>query len=119
MGPGSPRSRRSSGRRRTNVFKLFLNLAGELSPDSLRSADEQERVVAGADGKPTQIAKYLHGVGDSKNFLVRVLGGGGGAGLVTRIVRGYTFISRNFEPGDRIFIVGFSRGRTPRVPSRA
>jgi uncharacterized protein (DUF2235 family) len=41
---------------------------------------------------------------------VRVLGGGGGAGLVTRIVRGYTFISRNFEPGDRIFIVGFSRG---------
>ena len=25
-------------------------------------------------------------------------------------MRGYTFISRNFEPGDRIFIVGFSRG---------
>lgn len=109
-GPGQPEEQQEEGGRRTNVFKLFLNLAGDLSPDSLRSADEQERIVAGADGKPTQIAKYLHGVGDSKNFLVRVLGGGGGAGLVTRIVRGYTFISRNFEPGDRIFIVGFSRG---------
>jgi len=109
-GPGQPEEQEEQGGRRTNVFKLFLNLAGDLSPDSLRSADEQERTVVGADGKPTQIAKYLHGVGDSKNFLVRVLGGGGGAGLVTRIVRGYTFISRNFEPGDRIFIVGFSRG---------
>lgn len=109
-GPGQPEEQEETGGRRTNVFKLFLNLAGDLSPDSLRSADEQERSVVGADGKPTQIAKYLHGVGDSKNFLVRMLGGGGGAGLVTRIVRGYTFISRNFEPGDRIFIVGFSRG---------
>lgn len=109
-GPGQPEEQEEQGGRRTNVFKLFLNLSGDLSPDSLRSADEQERTVVGADGKPTQIAKYLHGVGDSKNFLVRVLGGGGGAGLVTRIVRGYTFISRNFEPGDRIFIVGFSRG---------
>ena len=109
-GPGQPEEQEEQGGRRTNVFKLFLNLAGDLSPDSLRSADEQERTVVGADGKPTQTAKYLHGVGDSKNFLVRVLGGGGGAGLVTRIVRGYTFISRNFEPGDRIFIVGFSRG---------
>ena len=109
-GPGQPEEEEEQGGRRTNVFKLFLNLAGDLSPDSLRSADEQERIVPGADGKPTQIAKYLHGVGDSKNFLVRVLGGGGGAGLVTRVVRGYTFISRSFEPGDRIFILGFSRG---------
>src|SRR5262249_56672104 len=26
------------------------------------------------------------------------------------IVRGYTFISRNYEPGDSIHITGFSRG---------
>ena len=109
-GPGQPEEQEEQGGHRTNVFKLFLNLAGDLSPDSLRSADEQERSVTGADGRVTQIAKYLHGVGDSKNFLVRALGGGGGAGLVTRIVRGYTFISRNYEPGDRIVIVGFSRG---------
>jgi adenylate kinase family enzyme len=57
-----------------------------------------------------QVAEYLHGVGDSDNFLVRTLGGTIGAGLVTRIVRGYTFISRNYRDGDKIFIVGFSRG---------
>ena len=33
-----------------------------------------------------------------------------GAGVIARIVRGYTFISRHWMPGDRIFIVGFSRG---------
>lgn len=27
-----------------------------------------------------------------------------------RIVRGYTYISRNYQPGDHIYIVGFSRG---------
>ena len=57
-----------------------------------------------------QASKYLHGVGDSDNFLVKALGGTLGAGLVTRIVRGYTFISRNYAQGDKIFIVGFSRG---------
>ena len=45
-GPGQPEEQEEQGGRRTNVFKLFLNLAGDLSPDSLRSADEQERIVA-------------------------------------------------------------------------
>ena len=109
-GPGQGEEQEERGGDRTNVYKLFLNLGGALAEGTLRSADEQERVLAGPDGRVAQIAKYLHGVGDSRNFLVRILGGGGGAGLVTRIVRGYTFISRNFEEGDRIFIAGFSRG---------
>jgi uncharacterized protein (DUF2235 family) len=33
-----------------------------------------------------------------------------GEGFLERIVRGYTFVSRHFEPGDRIHLVGFSRG---------
>ena len=57
-----------------------------------------------------QIAKYLHGVGDSDNFLIRILGGTLGAGIISRIVRGYTFVSRNYVPGDRIVLTGFSRG---------
>src|SRR6185295_19051902 len=40
----------------------------------------------------------------------KILGGVFGAGLVGRIVRGYTFISREYQPGDRIYITGFSRG---------
>jgi len=33
-----------------------------------------------------------------------------GVGVIARIVRGYTFISRHYQPGDAIHIVGFSRG---------
>jgi len=101
--PGDPAS---------NVFHLYCCLAGEdvIDPAVYRAADEQERVLKAPDGSRLQVAKYLHGVGDSQNFLVKALGGALGAGVITRIVRGYTFLSRNYEPGDRITIVGFSRG---------
>jgi uncharacterized protein (DUF2235 family) len=94
----------------TNVFKLFQNLAGRDDPGTSMLEKEQERTQTAADGSVMQIAKYLHGVGDSDNFLVKALGGTVGAGLIARIVRGYTFISRNYLPGDKIFITGFSRG---------
>jgi uncharacterized protein (DUF2235 family) len=96
--------------RATNVFKLFLNLAGQDEPGTYKLANEQERTLRGPDRSVLQASKYLHGVGDSDNFLVKALGGTLGAGLITRIVRGYTFVSRNYAQGDKIFIVGFSRG---------
>lgn len=94
----------------TNVFKLFSLLEGTDTPDSLRFADEQERVARDASGQVVQWAKYLHGVGDSENPLVKFLGGAFGAGLIARVVRGYTFLSRCYAPGDALFIAGFSRG---------
>jgi uncharacterized protein (DUF2235 family) len=108
-GPGQPDDDNTSDPP-TNVFKLFLDLAGDDLPGTMLLAKEQERVLKDASGNVLQWSKYLHGVGDSNNFLVQLLGGAVGAGLITRIVRGYTFISRNFVPGDQIFIVGFSRG---------
>jgi len=94
----------------TNVFKLFSNLLGVDDPADISLADEQERSAVDPTGTVLQIAKYLHGVGDSDNFLIRILGGTLGAGIISRIVRGYTFISRNYVPGDRIVVTGFSRG---------
>ncbi len=94
----------------SNVFKLFLKLAGAVDPVTMRLAKEQERSLMAADGSVEQVAKYLHGVGDSDNFLAKILGGALGAGLITRIVRGYTFVSRSYVAGDRIYLVGFSRG---------
>jgi uncharacterized protein (DUF2235 family) len=94
----------------TNVFKLFINLDGSDSTETAMLEKEQERALKAADGTVLQCAKYLHGVGDSDNFLVKALGGTVGAGLIERIVRGYTFISRNYVAGDKIFIIGFSRG---------
>lgn len=93
----------------TNVYKLFTALDGTLTPESLLLADEQEKALA-EDGTPIQVAKYLHGVGDSRNPIIKLMGGAFGSGLISRIVRGYTFISRHYQPGDRIIIVGFSRG---------
>ena len=40
----------------------------------------------------------------------KILGGVFGEGFIERIVRGYTFVSRNYAPGDRIYLAGFSRG---------
>lgn len=111
-GPGQPGDDSQKSDNATNVLKLYLCLAGEdsMEASTYRSANEQERVLLAATGKKLQHAKYLHGVGDSDNFLVKVLGGALGAGVIVRIVRGYTFISRIYNPGDRIYIVGFSRG---------
>lgn len=94
----------------TNVYKLFMLLEGSLAHGSVRSADEQEIELRDATGKLTQIAKYIHGVGDPRNRIRNLIGGAFGAGVIERIVRGYTFISRNYQPGDRIVLVGFSRG---------
>lgn len=96
----------------SNVFKLYLSLAGDDAVDSqvYRSANEQERLLRDADGQLLQVAKYLHGVGDGDNKLVQLIGGATGAGLITRIIRGYTYLSRQYRPGDAIHLVGFSRG---------
>jgi uncharacterized protein (DUF2235 family) len=93
----------------TNVYKLFTWLDGTLALDSLLNADEQEKALA-ESGATQQVSKYIHGVGDSRNAINRLLGGAFGAGVIARVVRGYTFISRNYEPGANIFVVGFSRG---------
>jgi uncharacterized protein (DUF2235 family) len=92
----------------TNVYKLFVGLAGQMATET-RDADEQEKSLS-QSGQSVQVAKYIHGVGDSRNPIKKLIGGAFGAGLISRIVRGYTFISRNYEPGDHIVVIGFSRG---------
>lgn len=89
----------------TNVVKLFANLAGHVTPDTVALRYEAEKLLDGL-----QIAKVLHGVGDSSNPILKVLGGVFGVGVIARILRGYTFLSRNYLPGDAIHILGFSRG---------
>jgi uncharacterized protein (DUF2235 family) len=97
------------GAKVTNVVKLFANLAGRVTPQTMTMRDEQEKVVIDPSGL-SQVAKYIHGVGDSDSFLKKAMGGMFGMGVIARIVRGYTFISRYYDPGDEIHIAGFSRG---------
>ena len=67
----------------TNVYKLFIGLDGELSADTLLNAGEQEKSLIAA-GRPIQVAKYIHGVGDSKNPIRKLMGGAFGAGIIAR-----------------------------------
>ncbi len=99
-----------SGAAVTNVIKMFVNLAGQETPASAGAQKEKEKVCTDSAGVLQQVAKYIHGVGDSQDVVVKLLGGMFGMGVVARIVRGYTYISRNYREGDQVHILGFSRG---------
>jgi uncharacterized protein (DUF2235 family) len=94
----------------SNVFKLFNHLEGRMISKT-KVTDISGQILEREKCAPdTQVAKYINGVGNANNKVQEMIGGGFGAGLITRIVRGYTFISREYQPGDKIFIIGFSRG---------
>lgn len=89
---------------------------------SLRSATATNvvrlsRCVSSADGAGVpQIVYYDEGVGVGSevgrvpDLATRVWGGALGRGLDRKIERAYQFLVLNFDPGDDIFIFGFSRG---------
>lgn len=57
-----------------------------------------------------QVTFYDDGVGADATGLNRVLQGAFGQGLFSKIQDGYTKIAHVYEPGDEIFLFGFSRG---------
>ena len=72
----------------TNVYRLYKALT--------MSAD--------------QVTYYDDGVGADAQGLNRVLQGAFGQGLLQKIQDGYTKIAHVYEPGDLIYLFGFSRG---------
>ena len=82
--------------RGTNVFKLFeaVDLNGHKANPRL----------------DPQLAYYDDGVGTEGNTIARVLGGAVGFGLGRNVRQLYRELSRVYDPGDRIFLFGFSRG---------
>jgi uncharacterized protein (DUF2235 family) len=63
-----------------------------------------------ATGGAYQLVYYVSGVGAGSYAADRLLGGAFGFGLAHNVVASYRFLAQNYEPGDEIFIVGFSRG---------
>src|SRR4051812_24697146 len=61
-------------------------------------------------GTTAQIGYYDNGVGTSNFRPLALLGGIFGIGLKSNVLRLYTFLCRNYQPGDRIYAFGFSRG---------
>jgi uncharacterized protein (DUF2235 family) len=60
-----------------------------------------------ADGRK-QIKWYDEGVGTQ--WYDKFIGGAIGAGLELNIVQGYEFLAKNYEDGDEVYVLGFSRG---------
>ena len=66
--------------------------------------------------QPAQLVIYVEGVGTGRGagqiakFFDRTLGGLFGWGLLENIKEAYRAIIFNYEPGDQIFLFGFSRG---------
>jgi uncharacterized protein (DUF2235 family) len=58
----------------------------------------------------SQIAFYDDGVGTSSFKFFAILGGVFGFGLKRNVIAIYSFCCRNYQPGDRIYCFGFSRG---------
>nr|WP_276555667.1 DUF2235 domain-containing protein [Bradyrhizobium elkanii] len=67
------------------------------------------KVTSTVTEEKLNIIFYERGVGTGA-FLDRYFGGAFGQGLSTNIRRAYKFLSFHYEPGDEVFIFGFSRG---------
>ena len=57
-----------------------------------------------------QLVYYDDGVGSEKSRISRILGGMTAIGMDLNIQQLYSFLVRQWKPGDRIYLFGFSRG---------
>ena len=75
----------------TNVYKLY-------------------HAVKLDDPNALQITYYDNGVGTQKNKYVSGLTGAFGLGFKANVIDLYEFLARNYQPGDSVYMFGFSRG---------
>lgn len=89
---------------RTNVLITWELLTG-VKVDPARPYGAITRLCA-SDG----VALYLNGVGSEGSKLQQTWEGVAGTGTSARIRDAYRFLAERWEPGDRIYGFGFSRG---------
>ena len=58
----------------------------------------------------TQMLYYDAGIGSEGDLIKRVFDGATGTGISANILKAYRFIINNYQPGDELFLFGFSRG---------
>nr|VFK56478.1 MAG: Uncharacterized protein, PA2063/DUF2235 family [Candidatus Kentron sp. TUN]VFK62795.1 MAG: Uncharacterized protein, PA2063/DUF2235 family [Candidatus Kentron sp. TUN] len=81
----------------TNVWRLFQSI------DHRGHQEENSNI-------PEQITFYSDGVGTEELKWLKYFGGAFGWGLSRNIREMYTFLVKNYQPGDKIFLFSFSRG---------
>jgi len=68
------------------------------------------QVISKSDDGINQLKHYDDGVGATGTIWKKVIDGATGGGLDANIIDAYKFIVWNYEPGDKIYLFGFSRG---------
>ena len=87
-----------------NIFIFFDGSANDwVSRTNVRRLFE----LIAVQEHPNNLSLYIDGVGSSSTPLT---GGIFGYGMKPRILEGYRFLARYYNPGDQIYIFGFSRG---------
>jgi len=81
----------SPGKNYTNVVKLVR---------AITPVDHEGR---------HQVVFYDHGVG-TNGYMDRILGGAFGIGVKRNVLDSYRFLVHNYQPGDDLYLFGFSRG---------
>ncbi|WP_020184622.1 DUF2235 domain-containing protein [Methylopila sp. 73B] len=78
--------------------------------DGLPAATNVHKIYSAlADPDPRK--RYYHpGVGTGGGWWTRVAGGAAGVGLTKNVKSAYRWLAEVYEPGDRIWLFGFSRG---------
>jgi hypothetical protein len=98
----------------TNIVRLSDIIAKSLDPGQAKEPGSKEEAVPLVKARAFQgdnvehLVFYERGVGT--NALDQLRGGIFGAGLAANIRRAYKILSFHYQPGDEVFIFGFSRG---------
>jgi T6SS, Phospholipase effector Tle1-like, catalytic domain len=88
----------------SNVYKLHR--ASRVSPET--AIDPREQVTFYDPGLGTDIGATA--LTAPVRFVQKLLASVVGSGITRNIANGYEFIINHYEPGDQIFLIGFSRG---------
>ena len=91
--------------RRSNIYKLYR--ATRCGPDSVIDPAEQ---FAFYDAGIGTVPGGITDIGRIGRWIYNLIGQATGLGLTANIVDCYAAIIRVWQPGDRIFLFGFSRG---------
>ncbi|MEZ4452607.1 MAG: DUF2235 domain-containing protein [Nannocystaceae bacterium] len=85
----------------SNVVRLYRSIRGTDFADVAGGTPEE--------GAPIETRKWYHrGIGS--NWYDRLIGGAFGLGIDRHIREGYKFLVDHYDPGDEIYLFGFSRG---------
>lgn len=79
-------------------------------PESNTNVERLRQLIASRDGAGNeQLVNYIPGVG-VKRGITHLLGGAFGYGLSDNVLDGYRWLCETWQPGDLLYLFGFSRG---------